>query len=147
MHISWGWRIVFAYSGFVAFMLFMVFLCMRQEVDLVADNYYEQELLYEQQIQKLKNARSLEQDVQFQFQTGSKQITVQYPKTAEPAKGTISFFRPSDKSLDFSMPVQPDTNGIQIIDASQIKNGLWRIKMEWSIGKTPYYTEKTIFKE
>ncbi|OWY21324.1 hypothetical protein C7N43_24160 [Sphingobacteriales bacterium UPWRP_1] len=147
MNISWGWRIAFAYCGFVVFMLFMVFLCMRQDVDLVAENYYEQELNYEQQIQKQKNAQRLEQNVQLQYQTGNNQITVRYPKTAEPAKGTIAFFRPSDKTLDFSIPVQPDTGGIQIIDAAQLKNGLWRIKMEWSVGKTPYYTEKTIFKE
>lgn len=147
MNISWGWRIVLAYGGFVAFMLFLVTLCMRQNVELVADNYYEQELKYEQQIQKLKNASQLPQDLLMKYAPADANIALQFPKTNEVLQGTITLFRPSDKALDITLPIQPDTLGLQLINARELKKGLWRVKVEWAIGKTPYYTEKTLFIE
>ena len=50
MKINWGTKIVILYSSFVIMMLGMVFFAVNQEFHLVTDNYYEEELLFQEQI-------------------------------------------------------------------------------------------------
>ena len=147
MIISWGWKIVILYCSFVAMMLFLVFLSVRENIDLVVDNYYEQDLKYETQIQKMKNAKQLQQDITLQYAASDKQVVFHYPKLEETLHGNITFFRPSDRKLDFQVPINADTANSQAISATDMKTGLWRVKIEWAQGKTPYYTEHTIFVE
>jgi len=147
MYISWGWKIVILYCSFVAMMLFMVFLSVRENIDLVADNYYEQDLKYETQIQKIKNAKSLQNDISLNYEADKKLLVFEYPNLEEKLQGNITFFRPSDRKLDFETPIDADSTNKQSISASNLKSGLWRVKIEWSTGKTPFYTEHTVFIE
>lgn len=147
MIISWGWKIVILYCSFVAMMLFLVVLSVRENIDLVVDNYYEQDLKYETQIQKMKNAKQLQQDITLQYAVSDKQVVLHYPKLEETLQGNITLFRPSDRKLDFQVPINVDSANSQVISAADMKTGLWRVKIEWAQGKTPYYTEHTIFVE
>ena len=147
MIISWGWKIVILYCSFVAMMLFLVVLSVRENIDLVVDNYYEQDLKYETQIQKMKNAKQLQQDITLQYAVSDKQMVLHYPKLEETLQGNITLFRPSDRKLDFQVPINVDSANSQVISAADMKTGLWRVKIEWAQGKTPYYTEHTIFVE
>ncbi|MCB9190933.1 MAG: FixH family protein [Flavobacteriales bacterium] len=56
--MGWGTRITLFYGSFVAFMLFMVVMAVQQDFDLVADNYYEQEIAYQDRIDQMNNANS-----------------------------------------------------------------------------------------
>ncbi len=145
MIISWGWKIVILYCSFVAMMLFLVVLSVRENIDLVVDNYYEQDLKYETQIQKMKNAKQLQQDITLQYAVSDKQVVLHYPKLEETLQGNITLFRPSDRKLDFQVPINVDSANSQVISAADMKTGLWRVKIEWAQGKTPYYTEHTVF--
>jgi hypothetical protein len=147
MIISWGWKIVILYCSFVAMMLFLVVLSVRENIDLVVDNYYEQDLKYETQIQKMKNAKQLQQDITLQYAVSDKQVVLHYPKLEETLQGNITLFRPSDRKLDFQVPINVDSANSQVISAADMKTGLWRVKIEWAQGKTPYYTEHTVFVE
>ncbi|MGB1317661.1 MAG: FixH family protein, partial [Flavobacteriales bacterium] len=54
--MNWGWGISIFYGSFVVFMLGMVTLAFQQDFDLVADDYYEQEIAYQGRIDQMNNA-------------------------------------------------------------------------------------------
>ena len=47
---NWGKGIVLVYACFVVGMLYLVFQSKQQKIDLVVDDYYQQELKFQQQI-------------------------------------------------------------------------------------------------
>lgn len=150
MNISWGWRIAILYCSFVVFMLFMVYLSVREDIGLIAEDYYQKDLLYEQEIQKQRNVKQLGQDIIMQYNAPQKQLVFHYPVSTsgtEPVKGTLNFYRPSEQNLDFSASIEPDSANTQTISIDKMKAGLWRVKIDWNIGKTPFYTEHTVFVE
>ncbi len=54
--MGWSKKITFAYVGFVALIVTMVVVSMRQKVDLVSKDYYAKELNYQSDINKMSNA-------------------------------------------------------------------------------------------
>ena len=53
--MNWGHKIVMTFIVFAAIIISMVVISMRQDVSLVAADYYKQELAYTEQMNKLEN--------------------------------------------------------------------------------------------
>jgi hypothetical protein len=53
--MNWGKGIVIALTLFIGFISFLVVKIMSQDVDLVSEDYYKQEIDYEARIQKEQN--------------------------------------------------------------------------------------------
>jgi nitrogen fixation protein FixH len=146
MTLNWGYKILFLYTGFVGGMLFLVYKCTQQNIDLVADNYYEKELQFQDQINRTNNATAEGFRLKMAYEPASASITVAYPATLNDKKvaGEIHLFRPDNAKLDIKIPVNA-TNGIQTIDASKLAKGYWRVQTSWQVGETPLYQEEKIF--
>lgn len=144
--MNWGYRILFLYLAFVAFMVFMVTVSVMQtDIHLVAKDYYKQEIAYENQIDKIKNANAM----QFDSITYSKENQVLQVSLNQPIKkGEILFFRPSDARKDFRLPLQIDESMKQYISTKAMDKGLWRIKMQWNDAnnKLFYFEQKIMIK-
>ena len=59
MKISWGIKIIIVFAVFAAGIFTMVAVSMMNETDLVSENYYEQEIKYQDQIELLNNSSHL----------------------------------------------------------------------------------------
>ena len=59
MKISWGYKIAGAYLLFVAGIMFLVYKANNETYDLVTENYYEEELKFQNVIDKKQRASSL----------------------------------------------------------------------------------------
>ena len=142
----WGVGIFVLYSGFVLAVIVVVTFASFQEIQLVEPNYYQQELVYQQQIDRVKRTLELPTSVSFNYNGSTRLLTVNYPPEVERAKlsGDIALIRPSNADLDLSVPVLPDSTGRQEIDASRLAKGLWRVKALWKIDADEYYNEDMI---
>lgn len=142
--MSWGYKIAILYTGFVVLILTMVSLTMREKVDLVSKNYYEQELQYQDKIDKMERARSLKEPLT--WEVGREVLTLKFPEqnAGQKATGNIYFFRPSDASMDKTIPVAADADGMQNIPSSQLKKGLYKMQINWTVNKVEYYNEGII---
>ena len=69
--MNWGWKIALLFSGFVLFILFLVFKSVQQDFYLVSKDYYKQEIEYQKVIDGMKNAQLLgdEFDVKYDIKT------------------------------------------------------------------------------
>ena len=59
-------------------------------------------------------------------------------------KGVIQLFRPSDSALDLNVHLNLDNSGIQILDVSNLKKGLWVVKVTWENSGSSFYKSKQI---
>jgi hypothetical protein len=143
--MNWGHKIAILYSGFAAFIIGMVVICVRQtDIHLVSPEYYKEEIAYQTQIDRLNNAKQLKQPLQLTYQAQSGVVQVQFPVTAPDLSGSIVFFRPSDAHQDVRVTVQPNAAGQQTIPVSKLSKGLWKVKINWSQGGKDYLQEQTL---
>jgi hypothetical protein len=122
----------------------MVTLSMRQKVDLVAKDYYKQELNYQDRIDRLNNTRKLE--TQLAWQLDGSEIVLQFPREFEGQKieGNVFFFNTSDDTKDRSVLVAADSSGKQSIKTNMLRKGIYKMKIEWQAGAGKYYNEGVI---
>ncbi|MBL6449362.1 FixH family protein [Fulvivirga sp. 29W222] len=142
--MNWGTKIVVSFILFVGLIATMVIISMRQDVSLVAKDYYVQEIAYQDQIERIKNYKGLgDNQVKLKYEVQTDKIVLILPKSYA-GKGEVHFFRPSDASLDARYVLKPDAEGYQHFHASDFKKGLWRVKISWHENDREYYEEKTL---
>lgn len=142
----WGFGIFLLYGGFVVAVLVVVTFASFQEIQLVEPNYYQQELVFQQQIDRIKRTLELPTAVSFDYNGSTRFITVVYPPEVDHSRfsGSIALMRPSNADLDRTVAVLPDSTGRQEIDASRLAKGFWRVKALWKIDTDEYYNEDMI---
>lgn len=142
----WGVGIFVFYGLFVVAVVAMVLFVSLQEIQLVEEDYYQQELVFQEQIDRIKRTLELPSAVSFAYNRVTGLITIAYPPEVDQSRldGRISLMRPSNADLDRTFPVLPDSTGRQEIDASAMAKGLWRVKALWKIDSAEYYNEDMI---
>jgi hypothetical protein len=143
--MNWGYRIALTYILFVIFMLTMVFSSFRYEVNLVAKDYYKQEIAYESEINKMRNVNALKTKFVVKYNAQNEVLDLQMP--VKQGEGEVHLFRPADDKLDLKMPLAMDAEGRQAIPIRHLKAGLWRIKINWLSGDKNYYVSEKFFIE
>ncbi|RMD98995.1 MAG: hypothetical protein D6814_06410 [Calditrichaeota bacterium] len=142
----WPLGIIIVYSVFVLFLLGVFVFSRFHQVELVSKSYYDDELHYQQQINRMQRTQDQEVSPVIRYRRSSKQVAVEFPREmARPdTRGRIVFFRPSNARLDFAVPLQLDEQGRQLISAGSIATGLWKVKIEWQTAEAEYYHEDTV---
>ena len=142
--MNWGWSIVLAFSLFGAFIIALVVRSFQETIDLVSEDYYQQELGYQQQIDKMTNNQALL--VPLTFTQQAQQLVVQFPADlAAEVKGEIHLFCPSDARSDQIMTIALNPQRQQIIATDGLITGRYKVKVDWTSRDAAYYTEETIF--
>lgn len=144
MQLSWGIKITVLYAGFVILIVIMVGLTMREKVDLVAKDYYSQELNYQDKINKVGRTNALKQPLTWEVKTN--EVVFRFPEQfrSKEIKGSIYFFRPSDASMDTTIDLSADTAGIQTVFTGKLNNGVYKMLVNWEVEKLTYYNEGII---
>lgn len=141
--MNWGYRILILYSLFIVGILTMVYKSTQQKVELVSENYYEQEVQYQDQYNRMQNSNQPENKLVVNAMLGSAEI--QFPSTFINSKvdGKVTFFRPDNKNLDFSVPVELSA-GIQKIQSEKLTKGYWKVQIYWNADGKPFYQESKV---
>jgi hypothetical protein len=145
LKISWGTGIVIVFVIFMSATISTAIYLMSQDVNLVADDYYDQEIKYQQQIDRIKRTKKLDEKNIITFNGST--INVKIPKSliSKDLTGEIYFYRPSDEKSDIKIPLYTDSLGLQVIPVSSLGKGLWAVKVNWLAGEMEYFVEERIF--
>ncbi len=138
--MNWGTGIVIAFTCFVAVIVSLVVISMRQNISLVDKDYYVQEIAYQDQIERINNKNEMSQKPEIKKENGTIIIALH----DRDLTGEIHFFRPSDASLDKKYVLQLDEAGIQQFSAFDFEKGLWKIKVNWNKNGKEYYSEHSL---
>lgn len=140
--MNWGYSITLAYVVFISIILTMVISAFRVDVNLVAKDYYKKEIAYQEEIDKMKNTRALTKEVRLALNEEAKELEIYLPSAQ--AEGEIWVFRPNDYKQDLKIKLELDAQGKQVIPMSLLKEGHWRLKMDWQAEGQAYYWERKI---
>lgn len=126
-------------GGFVAF-------CTRHPADLVTKDYYEQEVRYQGQIERMQRAEGRAQLASVSYDATSKAIRIALAPSGSQAiaSGSIQLYRPAAVNQDRQLKLAPDANGMQTIDAGQLAPGLWKVRVSWSAEGQDYFMDRKI---
>lgn len=139
---NWGTGITLVYTGFVVFMLSMVFLCLRQEFFLVTPDYYAQELKYQDVIEGKANTNKLLQPVS--IVQNDKAVIVSFPAELKKIEsGTLLFYRPDNAKYDLEQPLGNKLSYELPID--NFLYGLYKVKITWVSNGVSYFEEMPLF--
>ncbi|MFY0689223.1 MAG: FixH family protein [Cyclobacteriaceae bacterium] len=138
MKLNWGHYITIALLLFFAFIMYMVIGSFNQNIDLVSDDYYKQEIAYEDRIQQIKNQQEAKLSISAKAsETG---ITINYPIAN--AQGKIQLYRPSEAKEDKFYKISGNE---QFIAKKDLSKGRYILKIEWGDGVESYYQEIDLF--
>ncbi|SHE86735.1 FixH family protein [Chryseobacterium takakiae] len=137
---TWGHGVVIALLAFMAFILSMLFLFTngQKNSEMVTDNYYEEELKYQDVIDAKKRADDLEEKpVYSQDKSG---IKITFPNDYDNSNTTVKFVlnRTDDQNLDIKKSVQLDANKSFLIPAQVLKMGNYTLRLNWTKDKIDY---------
>ena len=142
--MSWGTKLAIGASIYVIGVLTFVGFSTTQKINLVSKDYYPKEVVYQEQIDKLKNAKELDSDIQIIQENGS--LHIQFPGNMHTqVKGEIIFYRPADYESDIKATIDLDENGLQKLNTNQLLKGMYTIKIDWEHNGIGYYKEEAIY--
>jgi len=142
--ISWGTGIVITFAIFMGGTISTAVYLMNQDVNLVADDYYDQEINYQQQIDRMERTSQLGKKQIISFDGLAVKINIPKVLVSKRLKGEIYFYRPSDSNSDIKIPLITDTSGVQVIPLESLEMGLWTIKVSWLSNGKDYFSEYRI---
>jgi hypothetical protein len=147
MKINWGTGIVIAFGLFMTFILYFVFRVQsdsKYDNDLVVEEYYKHDAHFGDEMTKVQNAEDLAQKPIVSIIDEG--ISIVFPESfiSKNIKGKVSLYRPSNKRLDFEVPISL-SNSTLLIPKKSLVGGRWDINMEWEYSGKTYLTKETIY--
>lgn len=144
MKIGWNLKIITLYLGFLVFLLSMVILSINQKIDLVSEDYYEQELHFQNKINKMYHSNQLQEPLTWNVMQGK--LILKFPQQFKNQNivGAINFYRPSDVQMDTSFTFHTDSILTQNIITQNLKKGIYNIQINWNTNNVDFYNEGTI---
>lgn len=142
----WPIAIIAYFIVFIGAMATWIAYASRQPMDLVRRDYYEKEILFQQQIDAANRARKAEGGVKVEYDFTQQSIIVQLPTAAGQggAAGTIHFYRPNDARLDHDLTLAVNASGAQTLDAKALAPGLWKVRLSWRLNGEEFYYDKSV---
>jgi len=148
MKINWGTGIVIAIVLFIGFIMVLITLMMSDDNldhELVTDEYYKKELVYQEEIDAEKNAQLLTENIK--ITKTSEGLLLIFPKDLDYSNidGKVSLYRPSNKNLDFELPLDLSSHQL-LIPNNKLVEGRWDISVDWKYEGVSYlYKYKTTY--
>jgi hypothetical protein len=141
--MNWGKWIVVSFILFAIFIGTLVVVCVREDINLVATDYYKQELDYQQQIDRNKNTQALVVKPDISIVNSS--LLISYKEFNRLKNGELKLFRPSNAASDVTFELKPTADSVLTFDLQNRERGMYKAQLKWSMDDLEYYLEKIIY--
>lgn len=142
----WPFGIILAFVLFIAGTAGLVVLACSQRSDLVRADYYDQEVRYQEQLDRMARTRQAAPSTRATYDPVRRCITVVLPADQARAvtQGHIHLYRPSAAHLDRQITLELDATGQQRLDARDLLPGLWKVRVSWQIDRQEFFYEQRL---
>ena len=142
MKFNWGYKILFVYLAFVAGIVFLAIKASTQKFDLVQQDYYADELKYQNVIDAKEHAKLAGGDLSTTVVNGHLIIQLPISFNSAVAKGTAHLYYAADETKDLSKKFTVSNACIDMELLTKMK-GKYTLKLEVEKeGVNFYYEEK-----
>lgn len=141
--MNWGKSIVLAFVLFGSFIATLVMVCMREDVNLVTKEYYKEELVYQDQIDRMAHTAMLDEKPELQIE-GGYILKVTYRDFNKLTEGVIQLFRPSDPAMDKEFELRKSGEHVQFFSTAGMHKGMYRARVRWTMDGEDFFLEQVI---
>ncbi len=144
IEFNWGTGIALTLILFVGLMSFMVYKAMQQDFDLVTEDYYAEELDYQNIINQKRNALHLTDSATIRLT--EKAVWLNLPNDFEGKNKTFSvlMYCEQEADNDFSFEHEATTENSFEVPFKKITAGKWIAKVKLNCDDVDYYFEPEI---
>lgn len=142
----WMWGLTTSIIVFILFFAGFAVWTFQDDVELVYDNYYEKDVVFEQQIKRVARTQALTVKPTLTYHQTAEVLDVAFPLALghSPSVGEVLLFRPADLHQDRRFPLTLVGDSLQTIELPEMDVGLWRIKLSWTSGGEEYFLEQPL---
>jgi hypothetical protein len=135
-----------AFAVFILGTAALVSFSIFHREDLVTADYYEQTLRHQEQIDRVERTQPLRAHVRVVYSPEREQMLISLPPQPadDPPTGSIHLYRPSAAREDRRFDLDLDPLGHQALDARDLPEGLWRVRVRWTAAGNDYAIDERI---
>lgn len=146
MKMNWGTGLAIWLALFIAFILYFVIRIStdkKYDYDLVTEEYYKKEMVFQQEMDAEANSNTLNGRISGEKISEGWMLT--FPENMDYSKieGTVYLYRPSNKKLDFQLPLKLSNSQVLIPD-QRLLAGRWNTIVQWSYKGEDYLYKNEI---
>lgn len=130
-YLNWGNALAIALISFIIFILSLIFWYQSQDnsFDLVTENYYEEELVFQKEIDAQNNANKLKNPPVLKITPQG--IIIWFDKEFSKITGEVLFRHSSKKEKDIKTKLMLSSENQMTIPASVLDKSLYEVKINW----------------
>lgn len=140
--MNFGKWIVVSFAFFTLFIGTLVTICVRQDVSLVTNEYYKEEIAYQQQIHRMENTGALDEVPEIVIEHGKLKVT--YDRLPEIESARLQLVRPSDADLDHLFEIERSGATSREFELTNAVPGMYRARLTWVDHGKEFYLEKIV---
>ncbi|WP_300436895.1 FixH family protein [Christiangramia sp.] len=145
--IHWGTGLAIGMVIFISFIMYFVITMLSStdyDHDLVVEDYYKAELHYQEDIDAQRNLLALSRGVDVYKKDGRLMLNLPEEMELSKMKGSVTLYRPSNKKLDFDIPLQDLVEKTIEISSKKLIPGRWNVIVSWVYEGEEYLFKKEI---
>lgn len=140
----WGHGILIFFIIYVLTLIFVLYKSTTVDHSLVVEDYYNQDLNYQEKYNKVKNVNIHHKNVSVKWSESDHAILLTFDKENS-RQGEVFFYNPADTNKDISLKLQEGiTREYEFTDLN-LSKGRWKVKIDWNEEGLPFYIEKEIY--
>ncbi|MEY5049560.1 MAG: hypothetical protein RLZZ175_2919 [Bacteroidota bacterium] len=139
--MNWGKSLVLVMVFFMGYIGFLVSKAFRSDSELVAKDYYEQEVKYETQLNRMRS--KFAKAMIYNFDNQNNKLVLNFGETPIES-GKVLFYKASSAKQDVEKSLNQQS--VQEISTQNLGTGLWKVKITWKQGGEECYREETLVK-
>jgi len=144
MKFNWGTGILVFLILFLSASAVFIIFAMRQDVNLVHEDYYEKGVDYSNQMEVDARSVKFKESIQTHMDKKLLFVDIDASLAARIDSGNLLLFRPSNSNLDLTMPFKQVESPLMIPKA-ELFPGRYILKINWYMKGLKYQVDKTIF--
>lgn len=135
---NWGKGITVAIILMCCGILSIVYIATTYKYDMVIDNYYEEELKFNDQAKAIENAHALSRPLLINQDKNF--LLVEFPPecTSASLQGSLQLYRASDASKDILVPIQFVSGSVMTIPLKETIKGNYHAIAQWNMNGKSY---------
>lgn len=142
--MNWGKGIIVAMLLFMSFIAMLIAMMVRNGDGLEEAAYYEKGNLYNEKLERLRNAARPGRDVRMYWETSRNMLCVVFQEGNLPDSGRLLLLRPSNLKKDFSLKLLSGRD-TQYVSWEGRQRGQWKLQCDWHSAGRDYMHEQELF--
>lgn len=143
----WPYAIIAVFIVFGSGVIYALIQASNHNSPLVTEDYYNEELAFQKQIDKKNITAKLGKEVKVTLNRNEHNLLLHFPLDTFPTtqtSGNITLYRASDDKLDQVFELNTNAEGEQLLNLKDLIPGYWKVLIDWKEGGVAFYQEEEI---